>query len=69
VIDWLGASRGDPLADVALTMITLRGGKTTPGTPLITRVVAPLGRKVLLGGYLRGYRAAVPDFDQGHLDR
>jgi hypothetical protein len=38
----------------------LRGGKTTPGTPLITRLFAPLGRKLLLGGYLRGYRARRP---------
>ena len=58
VIDWPGATRGDPLADVALTTIILRGGKTTPGSPLMTRLLAPLGRKVLLGGYLRGYRAA-----------
>lgn len=69
VIDWPSAARGDPLADVALTAIILRGGKTTPGTPLITRVLAPLGRKVLLGGYLRGYRAAVGDFDRERFGR
>lgn len=57
VIDWPGACRGDPLADVAATVIALRGGKTTPGTPLITRLFAPLGRKLLLRGYLRAYRA------------
>jgi len=57
VIDWPAACRGDPLADVAATVIVLRGGKTTPGTPLITRLFAPLGRKLILGGYLRGYRA------------
>jgi len=56
VIDWPGACRGDPLLDVAATVIILRGGKTTPGTPLITRLLAPIGRKLLLGGYLRGYR-------------
>jgi len=56
VIDWPGACRGDPLADVALTTITLQGGKTTPGTPLITRLLAPIGRKLLLGGYSRSYR-------------
>src|SRR5262249_58315788 len=41
VIDWPGACRGDPLCDVALTTIILRGGKTTPGTPLFTRIMAP----------------------------
>lgn len=56
VIDWPGACRGDPLADVALTTITLQGGKTTPGTPWITRLLAPIGRKLLLGGYARSYR-------------
>lgn len=60
VIDWPAACRGDPLADVAATVIVLRGGKTTPGTPLITRLFAPIGRKLLLGGYLRGYRAKQP---------
>jgi len=57
VIDWPGACRGDPLADVAATLIVLRGGKTTPGTPLVTRLFAPIGRKLILGGYRRGYRA------------
>ena len=56
IIDWPGACRGDPLADVALTAIALHGGTPTPGTPLITRLFAPLGRKVVLGGYLRAYR-------------
>src|SRR5687767_14534112 len=41
VIDWPGACRGDPLADVAATTIVLRGGKTTPGTPWITRLFTP----------------------------
>jgi Ser/Thr protein kinase RdoA (MazF antagonist) len=56
VIDWPGACRGDPLADVALTTLILRGGKTAPGTPFVTRLLAPIGRKILLGGYQRGYR-------------
>jgi aminoglycoside phosphotransferase (APT) family kinase protein len=56
IIDWPGACRGDPLADVAMTAIALHGGTPTPGTPLITRLFAPLGRKVVLGGYMRAYR-------------
>ena len=58
VIDWASACRGDPLADVAATLIALGGGKTTPGTPLVTRLFAPIGRKLILGGYRRGYRIA-----------
>lgn len=56
VIDWPGACRGDPLADVALTTILLRGGTLTPGTALITRLLAPIGRQLLVGGYERAYR-------------
>jgi len=68
VIDWPGACRGDPLADVAATLIALRGGKTTPGTPLVTRLFAPLGRKLILGGYRRGY-CAQQAIDRERLDR
>jgi Ser/Thr protein kinase RdoA (MazF antagonist) len=62
IIDWPGACRADPLADVAATIVILRGGKTGPGTPLITRLFAPLGRKLMLAGYRRGYRS------QGAID-
>lgn len=68
VIDWPGACRGDPLADVAATVIVLRGGKTGPGTPLVTRLFAPLGRKLILGGYQRGYRARRP-IDRDRFER
>lgn len=61
VIDWPGACRGDPVADVAATLVALRGGQTTPGTPLITRLFAPIGRRLLLGGYRRGYGRVDPD--------
>ena len=56
VIDWPGACRGDPLADFALTTILLRGGKMTPGTSPMTRLLAPVGRRVLLEEYTRSYR-------------
>jgi aminoglycoside phosphotransferase (APT) family kinase protein len=68
VIDWPGACRGDPLADVAATIVILRGGKTAPGTPLITRLFAPIGRRLILGGYMRGYRAR-HGIDRERLDR
>ena len=55
VIDWPGAGRGDPIADVALTIMGLQGGKSPPGTPLFTRLLEPIGRKLILRGYLRAY--------------
>jgi len=68
VIDWPGACRGDALADVAATAIILRGGKTGPGTPWITRLLAPIGRTLLYRGYLRGYRRH-GDFDRERFKR
>jgi aminoglycoside phosphotransferase (APT) family kinase protein len=56
VIDWSSAARGDPLADVALTALALRGGDPPPGTALVTRLFAPIGRGMILRGYLRSYR-------------
>jgi aminoglycoside phosphotransferase (APT) family kinase protein len=56
VIDWSSAARGDPLADVAFTLLGLQGGAAPPGTALVTRIFAPLGRRTILRGYLRSYR-------------
>jgi len=56
VIDWPNAVRGDPLADVAMTMLTLKGGEVPPGTSLVTRILTPIGRAVLRRGYWNGYR-------------
>ncbi len=55
VIDWPGAGCGDPIADVALTIMGLQGGKSPPGTPLFTRLLEPIGRKLIFRGYLRAY--------------
>ena len=56
VIDWSSAARGDPLADVAFTVLGLHGGKPPPGTALITRMFSPIGRGMIIRGYLRSYR-------------
>lgn len=56
VIDWSSAARGDPLADVAFTVLGLQGGAAPPGTALVTRVLAPIGRGMIVRGYLRSYR-------------
>ena len=56
VIDWTNATRGDPTADVARTVITLRLGETPPGTSSALRLLALVGRRILVGLYLRSYR-------------
>jgi aminoglycoside phosphotransferase (APT) family kinase protein len=55
VIDWSSAACGDPLADVAFTILGLEGGEPPPGTPLLTRLFAPVGRRMILRGYRRAY--------------
>ena len=68
VIDWSSAARGDPLADVAFTVLGLQGGKPPPGTALLTRIFAPIGRGMILRGYLRSYRRHA-EFDAARLAR
>lgn len=62
VLDWSNASRGDPHADITRTLLMIKLGDPPPGTPLILRVLAKVGRRLLLGSYGRAYRAIeVPD--------
>lgn len=68
VIDWASATRGDPAADVARTIVTLRAGAAPPGAPFAVRRLDRIGRRLLLVGYLRGYGAA-GDFDQARVER
>lgn len=68
VIDWSSAARGDPLADVAFTVLGLQGGKPPPGTALITRMFSPIGRGMIVRGYLRSYRRHA-DLDKTRLAR
>jgi aminoglycoside phosphotransferase (APT) family kinase protein len=56
IIDWTNASRGDPNADVARSVLMLKLGDVPPESPLPLRLLAHVGRRVLLGGYLRAYR-------------
>ena len=60
VIDWTAVTRGDPLADVARTLLLARAGELPPGTPLLVRRLITVGRRVLLWGYLREYRRLHP---------
>lgn len=68
VIDWGDATRGAPAADVARTWVLVRFGALPPGTPATTRVLAGVGRRILLRGHAAAYRAAAP-LDQGLLAR
>jgi aminoglycoside phosphotransferase (APT) family kinase protein len=58
VIDWPNATRGDPHADVARTLLMIRMGSLPPGTPAVIRVGATVARSVLRRSYDRAYRRA-----------
>ncbi len=60
VIDWTNAMRGDPTADVARTLLILRIGEPPPGTSAALRLLALVGRRILVGLYLRSYRHVRP---------
>lgn len=60
VIDWGGATRGDPTADVALTVLMHRMARPGPGTPGLVRAVAPVGARLIVGAYLAAYRRDRP---------
>ena len=60
VIDWSNALRGDPMADVARTRMMLRLGEPPPGTSFALRLMALIGRNLLLSLYQRSYRRARP---------
>ena len=58
VVDWTGATRGDPAADVARTRLILTLGALPENTPARTRLLAAVGRRALWSGYRRAYRQA-----------
>lgn len=60
VIDWSSASRGDPMADVARTLLLIRLAEIPEHAPTLVRRLDRLGRRLMLASYLRAY---------GHLDR
>ncbi len=60
LIDWTNATRGDPAADVARTELIIRIGEPPPGSSLAIRVLARVGRGILLSGYRRAYRRVRP---------
>jgi len=60
VIDWPGATRGDPAADVARSLLLFAVGKPLPSTPLRVRVLAPPATSVFRRRYLAAYRGVRP---------
>ena len=66
--DWSGAKRGDPLFDYARTRVVLGMGEPPPGTELTLRLLAKVGRRVLLSSYVRAYeRYASERIDQARV--
>ena len=53
--DWSGAKRGDALFDHARTRVLLSIGEPPPGTQLTLKLLAKIGRRVLLSSYVRSY--------------
>lgn len=55
VLDWSGAKRGDPLFDYARTRVLLSIGEPPPGTSLTLKLLAKIGRQLLVSSYVRSY--------------
>jgi tRNA A-37 threonylcarbamoyl transferase component Bud32 len=53
--DWSGAKRGDALFDYARTRVLLSIGEPPPGTHLTLKLLAKIGRRVLISSYVRSY--------------
>jgi aminoglycoside phosphotransferase (APT) family kinase protein len=65
VIDWAGASRGDPMADVCRSRLIIRLGAIPEQAAALVRRLDRAGRSWLLRAYLRAYE----NVDLPTLDR
>lgn len=66
--DWAGAKRGDPLFDYARTRVLLTIGEPPPGTSLLLRFLAKVGRRLLISSYARSYeRNAAEPVDRARV--
>jgi hypothetical protein len=68
VIDWPNAVRGDPMADVARSILMVRMGELPPGSSVPLRMLESVGRKILLRDYRNAYRKAAP-YDDARIER
>jgi tRNA A-37 threonylcarbamoyl transferase component Bud32 len=67
-LDWSGAKRGDPLFDYARTRVVLSIGEPPPGTQLTLKLLAKIGRRVLISSYVRSYeRHATEPVDRARV--
>ncbi|MBK8050074.1 MAG: phosphotransferase [Anaerolineales bacterium] len=66
-IDWMTGTSGNPLADVARTVLMLRVAALPPGLAASQRLPIERARGTFLNIYLRGYRQQ-HEFDQKALD-
>ena len=60
VIDWMTATHGSPVADVARTVLLFRFAVLPPGMPPAKRLMTTALRRAFLAAYLRSYRAERP---------
>jgi aminoglycoside phosphotransferase (APT) family kinase protein len=58
LIDWSNAARGDPMSDLARTMLLVRIGALPEDTPSFTRMVTQFGRTLLCRAWIGSYRRA-----------
>jgi len=68
VIDWPNSVRGDPVADVARTIVMIEGGQLPPGSSAVLKTLDKIGRRIILRSYVAAYRRARP-FDDALLTR
>jgi aminoglycoside phosphotransferase (APT) family kinase protein len=68
VIDWTGATRGDPAGDVARTRLLLRIAPVEDYMPALVRRMQAFGRGAFVRLYLRAYRRTRP-IDDDLVDR
>ncbi|HRY10064.1 MAG: phosphotransferase [Actinobacteria bacterium] len=56
ILDWQTTLRGDPAADVAMTVLLIRDAELWPGTPLLKRILVQRIRGVVLSTHLTQYK-------------
>ncbi len=67
IIDWMTALQGQPLADVARTIVLLTFGEA-PGTGWLLRRLINLLRRAFRGSYLRRYLELHPEVSTAELE-
>ncbi len=64
IIDWGGGTRGDPLADVAQTLVLIQKENLPPETPLALRLLVSVSRAVMHAAYQKHYLKLRPGAGQ-----